>query len=162
HVCHHARGEANHWWPERLPGGHAVLCTVMAATGGLDAASLAVVDLKSGRPTILVRGGTHAQYMPSGHLVYATAGALRAVGFDLTRLVVVGTASPVVSEMLTTAFGAAEAELARDGTLVYVAGAAGSGSAQTLVWVDRHDRQGRERPTGAPERSYGMPRVSAD
>ena len=154
-----ARGEATHVWPERLPGGQAVLYTLTATTGGLDAASIAVLDMRSGRSTMLLRGGTHAQYVPSGHLLYATGGTLRAVGFDLTRLVVVGTARPVVPEVLTTAFGAAEAVLARDGTLVYVAGGAGSGSAQTLVWVDR---QGHETPTGAPPRSYGLQRVSGD
>src|SRR5262249_35229395 len=36
-----ARGEAGHWWPELLPGGHAVLYTVTPTTGGLDAASIA-------------------------------------------------------------------------------------------------------------------------
>jgi len=76
-----ARGEANHWWPEILPGGQAVLYTVMAATGGLDAASIAVLDVRSGRSTIVLRGGSGAQYAPSGQLVYGAAGALRAVGF---------------------------------------------------------------------------------
>jgi serine/threonine-protein kinase len=100
-----ARGEAGHVWPELLPGGQAVLCTVMATTGGLDAASIGVLDLRSGRLTILLRGGSHAQYVPSGHLVYAAAGTLRAVGFDLTRLSVVGPARPVVPQVLTTSGG---------------------------------------------------------
>jgi serine/threonine-protein kinase len=153
------RGEAGHAWPELLPGGQVVLCTVTATSGGLDAASIAAVDLRSGRLTILQRGGSHAQYSPSGHLVYAAAGALRAVRFDLTRLIVVGPSSPVVSQVRTTAWNDVEAGLAPDGTLVYVAGGAQSSLARTLVWVDR---QGRDTPIGAPPRSYVFPRVSPD
>ena len=88
-----AREETFHSFPEGLPGGQAVLYTVMPTTGGPDAASLAVLDLRSGRTTILLRGGSRAQYAPSGHLVYAAAGTLRAVRFDATRLIVGGTAS---------------------------------------------------------------------
>jgi len=151
------RGEANHSWPERLPG-QAVLYTVTATTGGLDAASVAVLDLRSGRSTILLRGGSDAQYLPSGHLVYAAAGTLRAIGFDLPRLSVVGSSTPVVPQVLTSTVGAVDAVLARDGTLVYVTGAAGSGL-RTLVWVDR---QGRETPLTAPPRAYLYPRISPD
>src|SRR5262249_59611572 len=118
-----ARGEARHVGPELLPGGQAVLYTVTATTGGLDAASIAVLDLRSGQLKILLRGGSHAQYASSGHLVYGAAGTLRAIGFDLTRLIVVGPSPPVVPQVLTAATGAVEAALARDGTLVYMTGA---------------------------------------
>ena len=72
-------------------------------------------------------------------------------------LTVVGTATPVVPQVRTTSFGAVDAALARDGTLVYVTGGAGSGTERTLVWVDR---QGRETPLAAPPRAYYFPRVS--
>jgi serine/threonine-protein kinase len=153
-----AHGEASHWWPELLPGGQAVLYTVTATTGGLDAASIAVLDLRSGRQTILLRGGSHAQYAPSGHLVYAAAGTLRAVGFDARSMSLAGTPVPVVPQVLTTTAGAVEAELARDGTLVYVAGDVRSGG-RTLVWVDP---QGGETALAAPPRSYVAPRLSPD
>jgi hypothetical protein len=39
------QGEADHAWPEWLPGGRAVLFTILARTGGLDAAQVAVLDL---------------------------------------------------------------------------------------------------------------------
>jgi serine/threonine-protein kinase len=154
-----ARGEANHWWPESLPGGQVILYTVTAATGGLDAASIAVLDLRSGKSTVVLQGGSHAQYVASGHLVYGTAGTLRAVAFNLVRTMVVGTSEAVVPEVVRTSMGAVDAVLARDGTLVYVTGRAGSGAARTLVWVDR---QGHELPTGTPPRFYAFPRVSPD
>ena len=61
-----AQGEADHLWPELLPGGRAVLFTITALTGGLDAAQVAVLDLQTGTRKILVRGGSHAHYVPSG------------------------------------------------------------------------------------------------
>jgi hypothetical protein len=100
-----------------------------------------------------MRGG------PSGHLVYGTAGTLRAVGFDSARLTVVGPSTLMVPQVRMTSFGAVAAGLARDGTLVYAVGAAGSGAERTLVWVDR---QGRETPFAAPPRAYYFPRVSPD
>ena len=47
---------------EMLPGAQAALFTVTAIVGGLDAASIAVLDLRSGRPTVLLRGGRDAHY----------------------------------------------------------------------------------------------------
>jgi serine/threonine-protein kinase len=149
-----ARGEAGHYWPEVLPGGQAVLYTVIA-TGGLDAAALAVLDLRTGRSTILLRGGSDAQYVTSGHLVYAAAGTLRAVRFDLARLSIVGSSIPVVPQVRTTAAGSVDAGVAANGTVAYVAG----GAVRTLVWVDR---QGVETSTGAPPRAYVYPRISPD
>jgi serine/threonine-protein kinase len=152
------RGEGGYIWPELLPGRQAVFYTVTGTTGGLDGASIAVLDLRSGRQTFVLRGGSYAQYGPSGYLVYAVSGTLRAVRFDPARLITVGPSSVVVPQVATTQAGAIEAALARDGTLVYVAGGASS-EGRTLVWVDR---QGRETPTGAPPRPYLSPRLSPD
>ena len=80
------RGEADHLWPQFLPGSQAVLFTITATTGGIDASQVAVLDLRTGTQKILLRGGSQAQYVPSGHLVYVAAGTLRAVAFDLERL----------------------------------------------------------------------------
>ena len=100
-----AAGEANHFWPEALPGGHAVLFTITAQTGGLDAAQVAVFDLRTRTQKILFRGGSAARYVPnpaaapgapSGYLVYVAQGALRSIPFDLDKLVTQGTAAPAV------------------------------------------------------------------
>ena len=118
-----ALGEADHLWPEMLPGGRAVLFTITALTGGLDAAQVAVLDLQTGTRTVLVRGGSHAHYVPSGHLVYGAAGTLRAVAFDLARMETRGTPVPIVGQVVTTGAGGLDAVVAGDGTLVYVSGA---------------------------------------
>ena len=168
-----AKGEADFFWPEWLPGGRAVLFTITAVGGGLDAAQVAVLDLQTGTSRILVRGGSHGHYVASGlgsptraereggHLVYAAAGTLRAVPFDLARLETRGTPVPVVPAVVTTSFGAVDADVAGDGTLVYVSrsGVIGANAPRTLVWVDR---QGRETPIPAPPRAYATPRLSPD
>ena len=105
-----------------------------------------------------VRGGSHAHYVASGHLVYATAGTLRAVPFDLTRLETRGTPVPIERNVVTTANGAVDAVVAGDGTLAYVAGDAAAPT-RTLVWVDRN---GSETPIMAPPRGYTHPRLSPD
>ena len=99
-----------------------MLFTVTALTGGLDAAQVAVLDLQTGTRKILVRGGSHAHYVSSGHLVYAAAGTLRAVAFDLPRQETRGTPVPVVLDVVMKPFGAVDAVVASDGTLAYVAG----------------------------------------
>ena len=153
-----AKGEADHFWPEMLPGGRAVLFTIVALTGGLDAAQVAVLDLQTGARKMLVRGGSHAHYVPSGHLVYLAAGTLQAVPFDLTRLETHGTPVPVVADVETTVRGAVLAVVADNGTLAYVSGSA-AGTPRTLVWVDR---QGHETPIPAPPRPYFLPALSPD
>ena len=41
---------------------------------------LAVLDRQTGQPRLLLRSGSQAKYVDSGHLVYADGGALWAVG----------------------------------------------------------------------------------
>ena len=165
-----AQGEADHLWPEMLPGGRAVLFTMTSPTGGFDAAQVAVLDLKTGAQRILVAGGSHARYVSSGpgsprrgeraggHLVYAAAGTLRAVPFDLARLETRGAPVTVVPDVVTTIRGGVNAVVAGDGTLAYVSGTV-EGTLRTLVWVDR---QGRETAIAAPPRPYLLPALSPD
>jgi serine/threonine-protein kinase len=136
-----------------------MLFTITAATGGL-AAQVAVLDLATGTYKVVVRGGSHAHYVPSGHLVYTAEGTLRAVPFDLGRLEAGRMPVTVLPRLVTTQQGAGDFDVAADGTLAYVdAPGATSPAARTLVWVDR---QGREEPLGVPPRPYFHPRVSPD
>ena len=68
-----AQGEVDHLWPELLPGGEAVLFTI-TMQGGIDQAQIAVLDLRTGARRTVVRGGSHAQYVAPGYLVYGVAG----------------------------------------------------------------------------------------
>ena len=72
-------------WPEFLPGGQRRCSSRSRRRTGLDNAQIAVLDLRTARDGA-IRGGSHAHYVPTGHLVYGAAGTLRAVAFDLGRL----------------------------------------------------------------------------
>jgi serine/threonine protein kinase len=154
------RGEVAHVFPEFLPGGHAVLFTTIPLGGANNRINMQIVavDLRTGTQKILIRGGSAAHYVPSGHLVYAAAGTLRAVVFDLSRLEVIGTAVPVIPQVGTSNAGSADFDVAANGTLVYGLGSGFQGR-RTLVWVDR---QGRETPLKVPDRAYVYPRLSPD
>lgn len=105
-----------------------------------------------------MRGGSHAQHVATGHLVYAAAGTPRAIAFDLARLETRGTAVPVVPQVVTTPSGGVDAAVAADGTLACVSGSVG-GAQRSLVWVDR---QGRETAIAAPPHAYQYPRIAPD
>ncbi len=154
-----ARGDRDHLWPEMLPGGRAVLFTITASTGGTDAAQVAVLDLATGKQTVVVRGGSHAHYVPSGHLVYAAGGTLRAIPFDLARMETRGTPVTMLPRLVTSNQGAGNFFVAANGTLAYVDAPELLTTADTIVWVDR---QGKEEALGAPARAYSGPRVSRD
>jgi eukaryotic-like serine/threonine-protein kinase len=152
------RRERDHLWPQFLPGGQGVLFTITATVGGIDASQVAVLDVATGTWTTLVRGASQAQYVSSGHLVYVSRNALWAVAFDVEGLQTIGTASPVVSRVVTLPSGTAEFDIARNGTLAYVTGGTDA-APRTLVWVDR---RGQEEAIEAPARPYVAARLSPD
>jgi serine/threonine protein kinase len=159
-----AKGEPGHIWPHLLPGGHAVLFTISAADGSLATSAnsqIAVLDLRSATPghKILIRGGSDARYVPTGHLVYFADGSLRAVRFDLDRLEIIGSAIPVLASLATVAGNSGDFDVAQNGTVVYVPQEEGASIARTLTWVDR---QGKEEAIPADPRAYLYPRISPD
>ena len=150
-------GEADHWFPSILPGGRAVLFTIKAP-GANDTGPVAVLDLATGRPTIVIRGGSQAEYIDSGHLVYKLGGTLRAVRFDPVTQTVGSDSVPVVEQVLESGANSKMFTVSRQGALVYVPGGTNVAS-RSLVWVTRH---GQETPVSAPLRAYVSLRISPD
>ena len=153
-----AAGELDHVWPEVLPDGQSVLFTILTSSD-IDQAQVAILDLATGAHSVLLRGGTHAQYVSPGYLVYGAAGALRAVAFDARRREVIGVPVPVVEGLAITGPGAVHAGVAPDGTFVYATGGSVAHTDRLLTWVDR---QGREEPLPIPPQRYEYPRLSPD
>jgi serine/threonine-protein kinase len=118
---------------------------------------LAVLDLRTRARRVLLREGSHAQYVAPGYLVYAAGSELRAVRFDPVRLEVIGTPVPVVESVMMPGFGNVGAAISANGTLIYRS--ARAGNQRALVWVDRN---GREEPVGAPPGSFAIARLSPD
>jgi serine/threonine-protein kinase len=153
--------EEDHLFPSVLPDGRAVLFTIAGVSGNAANVQVAVLDLSTGQRKTLIRGASEAEYVSTGHLIYAAAGSLRAVRFDVTKLEVLGEPVSVVEQVMTAATGAANFSVARNGTLAYVMGgvAASSSGTRSLVWVTR---QGREEPIEAPPRNYLYLSISPD
>jgi Tol biopolymer transport system component len=154
------RREKSHRWPEMLPGGKAALVTVGTADiSSFDDARIEVLLLDTGERRLLIEGGTYARYAPTGHVVYARAGSLLAVPFDLDTLKVTGAPVPIVRDVTTVAQdGYAEFGVARDGSLVYTPGGEWM-PRDTLVWVDRG---GKVQPATEDRRPFFCVRLSPD
>ena len=97
-----AKGERSYRWPALLPGGDDVMFTVaMSDILSFDDARLAVRSLRTGEQHKVVRGGSFGTYVTTGHLLYARAGALLAVPFDVKQGKVTGTPTPVLDDLVT-------------------------------------------------------------
>ena len=137
-------------YPQVLPGSKAVL---ISSKG-----DAMVFSLETGDKRILVRGGQHARYVPTGHLVYARAGAIEAVPFSLRTLQVTRPSIPILERvMLDSRHGIAQFAFSNNGLLVYVPG--GDTAESTPVWVDR---QGNVEPLDMRAQTYGTFRLSPD
>lgn len=148
------RGEFSHRWPELLPDGRTVLFTV-GTVGEWDEAEIAAQALDSDRREIVIKGGTHPHYLPSGHLLYLHAGAIWMAPFDARQLRTTGPSTRALEGVVGSVDGAAQFTVSRTGTVVYVA-ADTEHIGRRLVTIDGAD----ETPLAAPPRSYIAPRVS--
>jgi serine/threonine protein kinase/Tol biopolymer transport system component len=152
-------GELTHRWPQILPGGKAVLFTASTSGTGFDGADIEVMTFADHRTKTLVRGGTFGRYLPSGHLIYINRGTLFAIPFDLDRLELRGTPSPVLERVgYTPLTGSAQFDFSQRGTLIYRSGDA-SGGLSTVQWLDG---EGKAQPLLAKPGFYGRPSLSPD
>jgi serine/threonine-protein kinase len=128
------KGEATHRWPQILPGGQAVLFMANTNVSKYDDSSIEVLSLKTGEVKVVQHGGYFGRYLPSGYLVYIHQGTLFGVPFDLTRLEVSGTPTPLLEDVAgdsNTAGG--QFDFSRNGTFVYLSGKSSTGT-WALAW----------------------------
>src|SRR4029078_12423527 len=116
--------------------GSGVIFTITMRTGGLDAAQIALFDLRTRAITPLMKGGTSARYLGPGYLVYALSGTLRAIRFDLARRQTHGAPVVVANGARTFGNGGAIYALSDDGTLAYATGSDVVNQPRSLVWLD--------------------------
>jgi serine/threonine-protein kinase len=154
------QGERSHRFASLLPGDRALLYTVsFEGIDSYDDARIDLWDLNTREKKTLISGATAAVYSPSGHIVYARAGKLYAVAFDVGRREVTGSPFEVVDGvMMSRNTGSAHFALSERGDLAYVPGGTEGGN-RTLVWVDR---SGEAEPLPLKPASYLYPRISPD
>ena len=152
--------------PQLLPDGRGVLFSIRKSQDVWDRGQV-VVQTADGTRKVLVNGGADGRYVASGHLLYAVAGVLMAVPFDLERLEVTGGAVPVVEGVRRaspTGTGTATAQfsVATNGSLVYVPGPARLAGEVGDRRLAIYDGKGGIEPLNMPLGSYQAPRVSRD
>ncbi|MBI4479370.1 MAG: serine/threonine-protein kinase [Acidobacteria bacterium] len=155
-----SKGQVSHRWPQVLPGGKALLFTVMTGLG-LDENQIVTQTIGTGEQRVLVQGSTMARYSATGNLVYWRAGTLLALPFDPERLELTDTVPVSIAEEVLLNNGgpsAAQFALSATGSLAYLSGSAHQNE-RRLVWVDR---KGAVEPVAAPPRSYRSLALSPD
>ena len=112
------KGELLYAWPEVLPDANTILFTIVAQ----DATDVRIgaIDLRTGELGEILRGGTTPNYVPTGHLVYASERRLHAVSFDPISLEIEGDPVLLLDEPLAMArLTGAQYDISNTGTLVY-------------------------------------------
>jgi serine/threonine-protein kinase len=151
------QGERQHAYPQILPDGRNALFSVLTDAGWY----LGVLSLDTEQWRRLEQAapiGPGAQFVASGHIVFAQAGALVAVPFDPTRLDLTGFPVPTLERMDASHAGSAQFAASRSGSLVYVP-AATVLPRRTLMLVDRN---GRATPASDIAAAYASPRFAPD
>jgi hypothetical protein len=162
--------------PHVLPASKAVLFIAPAQNGNADPGfqtgegfDLQALEFASGQKKTLLHGALAPQYLSTsgdkGHLIYAQAGSLFAVGFDPKRLELIGNPTPILADLDIAAGGAGVTDLvgqgqfasSNAGTFIYLSGNINQTGFPLLLL----DAMGNTTPLLQPG-TYGAPRFSPD
>ncbi|HEX9691040.1 MAG TPA: protein kinase [Gemmatimonadales bacterium] len=139
--------------PRLLPGGRGLLFVVGPNAENL---SIAVLDLETREHRTLTAGGRASEYVETGHILFSRDRFIMAAAFDLGRMELTGTPTPVAE----VSSGAVEWFAYGGGTMAYGGGGqVGGGNRPVLI-----DRQGRRTQLQNLQTAmaYGYPAVSPD
>jgi serine/threonine-protein kinase len=156
-----ASGETSQRFPSLLPGNKVLLFTSKASTiSTFDEAVIVAYRLDKRERKVIIRGGTCASYVPTGHLVYARGKSILAVPFDLDELEATGPPVQVLEGGMTNiGSGASEYAFSNSGVLAYVPGGPYAVDDNIVVMVDR---QGHVEPLLDMARGYNEAALSPD
>ena len=141
-------------WPAALPGGEAVVITIVDRSGF----HLAAVSLGTGTIKRLGTQGTSPYFVAPGTLVFARHdGALLAVPFDEKGLSITGPAVPIAGGVAVGTHGAAKIAVSTSGRLAYLPRRV---TQRRLVFVNHRD--GTIDSVPAPRQGYHTLSVSGD
>jgi len=143
-----ARGEVQHWWPQLLPGGDAVLFTTWSTT--LADARVEWLSLRTRERRTVVVGGASARFA-AGRLLWARPdGSVVVAPFDPRSARLLAAPTALVANVVPHLFYAF-AQLAVGGdTLVYLPGSAKPIGQRRLARLDGDV----EKPLATPARFY--------
>jgi serine/threonine-protein kinase len=151
------KGELTHFFPQVLPGSHAVLFT-SSGFAGPDDYNIDVVSLDTHERKTVQRGGILGRYLPSGHLVYLQQNKLIAAPFSLSKLTVTGDSHVLLDDVsYLTPSSLGDFDFSRTGTFVYISGQ--GDKPRSIFWLDR---AGKTQPLHPAPGFYNSLRFSPD
>ena len=150
-----AHGELAHRFPDALPGGSAILFTVVRESLP---ASIAVLSIQAGQTAPVESDGTSARYVPIGYLVFGRDEHLWAMPFDRVSLRATGSAVRILENVEVSPDGGLQVAFSQNGK-VFVHVSNGS-VGDELVWVD--PASGAVSRASGVRGQYWQPRVSPD
>ncbi len=146
------RRESGHELPELLADGRRVIFSIRTSQGR----RIGVASVSTGNVTLTDLVGSNPHYLPTGHLVYATADqSILAAPFDLARSASSGPSVPLLQGVAVAQEGAAELAVSQTGSMIYLRGSA----AKRLVMVGT---DGAAFPLLDDLHTYRNPRFSPD
>jgi serine/threonine-protein kinase len=154
-----AEGVFGHWSASMLPGGKAVLFSILNTS--VTDSDVAVLNRETGEWRIIVKGATDARYSPTGHILYAQSesGTIVAAPFDLDRLEIGEPRVPVLADVMqSTGSGHVQLGFSEDGLLYYIRGGEWI-ARRRIVWINR---QGEIEPLPLAAAAYIFPSLTPD
>jgi serine/threonine-protein kinase len=153
-----AAGEVNHRWPRAVPGGKAVLFTILTDEQPGEAPRIGIAPFAPGSHRVLAERG-FSPGASGDRLLFVRHGALWAAPFDPQRLELRGDATRVSEDIATSPlYLLAFHDIASSGTLAF-ASALLAPTPRRLVWVDR---RGESTPIAVASHDLLSPRLSPD
>ena len=104
-----------------------------------------MVDLATGKRTVVHKGGAFPRWSPSGHVLFARKGTIYAAPFDIARGNLTGRPVPVLEKILSStggeapSDGSAQIDVSASGVCVYR-----TGEPETLFTLAIADRKGED------------------
>ncbi|MBI3189324.1 MAG: serine/threonine-protein kinase [Ignavibacteriales bacterium] len=137
-----AGGEISHRFPQVLPDGKTIIYTIkLNSIATFDEALIAAERIGTKEKKILVRGGSNARYLPTGHLIYLRGGSFFAVAFDAEKLEVQGPPIQMFDGGWLNPFsGDGTFAFTNSGVFVYVPLVSSSFDVNTIAWMDRQGK----------------------
>jgi serine/threonine-protein kinase len=150
--------------PQMINDGRALLFTIAPALAvdRWDRGEIVVQSVGSSERTVILRGGSEARYVPTGHLVYMVGVTLFAVPFDVKTLQVRGGPVPIVEDVRRfTSYASPGSSFAfsSGGMFAYIPG---SFEGPGLLTVALASRDGKLQRLDLPAQPYIFPRISPD
>jgi eukaryotic-like serine/threonine-protein kinase len=136
-------GEIAHRLPHALPGGRAILCTVVRDLINRENSTVEAIDLATGVRTRVMADATDGRFVPGGYLLFARSGALYSARFDPGQFTTLGDPVKISDDVMhavgggspARASGVGQFDISADGMLAVLQGGMIPSPARQLIWV---------------------------